>query len=74
MERASIPVVMRSAASQLGSISGEADMSERYIGLSAWLGEFADQPLVMMPALSSWERPAGRWRTNWGTSACIAAA
>lgn len=58
MERAGIPVVMRSAAS-VGSISGEADMSERHIGLSAWLGEFADQPLVMMPALSSWERT--RW-------------
>lgn len=55
MEQAGIPVVMRSPSRE-GSF---ATIGGRHVGLSVWLGEASTRPLVLMPALSSWERT--RW-------------
>lgn len=62
-EKAGVLVVMRSRglalpdAAAIGADVGST--SERHSGLSAWVGEFAEQPVILMQAMSSWERT--RW-------------
>lgn len=61
IEKGGIPVIMRTRA--LAPTSPEvADIgttTERHSGLSAWVGRYADQPVIVLQAMKSWERT--RW-------------
>ena len=60
-EKSGVVVVARSR--QLGGdalTDEEAGTTrERHLGLSAWVGQFNEQPVIMTPAMASWERT--RW-------------
>lgn len=60
-ERSGVVVVAR--ARQFGGDGvDDAEMGstrERHLGLSAWVGQFNEQPVIVMPAMESWERT--RW-------------
>lgn len=61
LEKGGIPVVMRSRALTPTSpdVPDIGTTTERHTGLSAWVGRYTDQPVIVMQAMKSWERT--RW-------------
>lgn len=58
VETAGVPVVVRLGESDLTDLEqdGPVDNPEQHSGCSAWFGEFAERPIVMMRSRQSWDR------------------
>jgi len=62
MELAGVPVFMPDAPPG----ATESSAQQKHLGCSAWLGEYRDQPVVLVRPVDSWERLRWTYAHEWG--------